>query len=121
METIETEFNEEKASDRANEDAKRIAIISYITVIGLMIAFVMNNEKKHSYTHYHIRQSIGLCLTGFALAIFGVIPIIGWLINIVGIFFLFYMWVIALVNAINGKENPAPFLGRKYEEWFKTI
>mgnify|MGYP001488690216 CR=1 FL=1 len=50
METIETEFNEEKASDRVNEDAKRIAIISYITVIGLMIAFVMNNEKKHSYT-----------------------------------------------------------------------
>ena len=31
------------------------------------------------------------------------------------------MWVIGLMNAINGKEKPIPFLGVKYAEWFKNI
>ncbi|SHI55207.1 DUF4870 domain-containing protein [Pseudozobellia thermophila] len=104
-----------------NEEAKRIAIIGYITVIGLVIAFVMNNEKKLDFAKYHIRQSIGLCVTGLVLGVIGIVPIIGWLINIVGIFVLLYMWIVALMNAINGKEKPAPFLGTKYQEWFKGI
>lgn len=31
---------------------KNIAIISYLTVIGLVIAFVMNNEKKSHLQHF---------------------------------------------------------------------
>ena len=49
------------------------------------------------------------------------IPILGWIINILGIIVLLYMWVMGLMNAINGKESPVPFLGEKYKEWFKNI
>ena len=104
-----------------NEEEKKIAIISYITIIGLVIAFVMNNDKKLGFASYHIRQSLGLCATGFALGIIGIIPILGWLINIIGIFVLLYMWVMALMNAINGNEKPAPILGSRYENWFKGV
>lgn len=34
---------------------KNIAIISYLTVIGLVLAFVMNNEKKEPFASFHIR------------------------------------------------------------------
>ncbi len=102
-------------------EGKNIAIIAYITIIGLIIAFVMNNEKKESFASYHIKQSLGLALTGLALGIIGMIPILGWLINIVGIFVLLYMWIVGLMNAINGNEKPVPFLGKKYKEWFKNI
>lgn len=105
----------------ANGEAKKIAIIAYITIIGLIIAFVMNNDKKQDFASYHIRQSVGLCLTGLALGIIGIVPILGWIINIVGFFVLLYMWVVALMNAINEKEKPAPLLGKKYENWFKSI
>lgn len=104
-----------------NEEAKRIAIISYITIIGLVIAFVMNNEKKQDFASYHIRQSIGLCATGLALGIIGIVPILGWIINIIGIFVLLFMWIMTLVNAINGREKPAPLLGKHYETWFGGI
>ncbi|CAH8284974.1 hypothetical protein EV196_101143 [Mariniflexile fucanivorans] len=102
-------------------EGKNIAIIAYITFIGLIIAFVMNNEKKEPFASCHIKQSLGLALTGLALGAIGMIPILGWIINLVGIFVLLYMWIMGLMNAINGKESTVPFLGEKYKEWFKSI
>jgi uncharacterized membrane protein len=81
----------------------------------------MNNDKKFPLASFHIRQSLGLMLTGFAIGMIGIIPIIGWLINIVAIFFLLYMWVMGLINAINGRFKVLPFLGDKYAEWFKSL
>lgn len=120
METTKTNLGGTEAV-AVNEEAKKIAIISYITIVGLIIAFVMNNDKKLDFASYHIRQSVGLCVTALALGVIGIIPIIGWLINFVGIFVLLYMWVMALMNAVNEKDRPAPILGRKYENWFKRI
>jgi len=81
----------------------------------------MNNEKKLEFASYHVRQSVGLCVTGLALGVIGMIPILGWIINILGIFVLLYMWIMGLMNAINEKEKPTPFLGKKFEEWFVGI
>lgn len=112
--------NTEKTTSTVAE-GKNIATIAYITFIGLIIAFVQNNEKKNAFAFFHIRQSLGLCATGFALGIIGMIPILGWIVYILGIFVLIYMWIMGLMNAINGKEKTIPFLGNKYEEWFKGI
>tara|TARA_R110002126_G_scaffold4147_2_gene22208 strand:+ start:650 stop:994 length:345 start_codon:yes stop_codon:yes gene_type:complete len=114
METIEN-------NTTVVNEGKNIAIIAYITIIGLIIAFVMNNDKKDAFASYHIKQSLGLAITGLALAVIGMIPIIGWIINILGILVLLYMWIIGLMNAVNGKESPVPFLGEKYLEWLKNI
>lgn len=104
----------------ANE-GKNIAMISYITIIGLIIAFVMNNDKKNEFARFHIKQSLGLALTGLALGIIGMIPILGWIVYIIGIFVLLYMWIVGLMNAINSKKNIVPLLGSKYAEWFKNL
>jgi len=119
METQETTLD--KSTESKSAEGKNIAIIAYITIIGLIIAFVMNNEKKEPFASYHIRQSLGLGLTSLALGAIGIIPILGWIINLFGIFVILYMWIIGLMNAINGKEKPIPFLGIKYAEWFKNI
>ncbi|MDW5290225.1 hypothetical protein [Formosa sp. PL04] len=102
-------------------EGKNIAIIAYITIIGLIIAFVMNNDKKNDFAKYHIKQSLGLALTGLVLGLIGMIPILGWIINVIGVFVLLYMWIMGLVNAINTLEKPVPFLGNKYLEWFKNL
>lgn len=102
-------------------DGKNIAIIAYITIIGLIIAYIMNNDKKDAFALYHIKQSTGLALTALALGMIGMIPILGWIINILGVFVLLYMWILGMMNAINGKESSVPILGEKYEEWFKNM
>ena len=92
METIENKTT-------VVNEGKNIAIIAYITIIGLIIAYVMNNDKKDAFATYHIKQSLGLAATGLALGIVGMIPILGWIINILGIIVLLYMWVMGLMNA----------------------
>ena len=95
------------------EDGKTMAIISYITWIGLLIAFIMNNDKKNSFAKYHIRQSLLLVLAG----VLAVIPVIGWIWGI----FVFVLWVMGLISAINGEEKEVPVLGKYAQEWFKGL
>jgi len=111
----------ENTQNNTVAEGKGMATIAYITIIGLIIAFVQNNEKKNAFAFFHIRQSVGLAVTGLALGVIGMIPILGWIINILGIFVLIYMWIMGLMNAINGKEKTVPLLGDKYEEWFNGI
>lgn len=108
--------------DNINTSAdNKIAIIAYLTIIGLIVAFVMNSDKKDPFASYHIRQMIGLTLTGIALSFIASIPILGWLIYLIGVFVLIYMWIMGFVNALNQKQEPVPILGDKYAEWFKSI
>lgn len=98
-----------------------MAVVAYLTVIGLIVAFVSNQEKKDPYVQFHIKQSLGVALTGFALGVIGVIPILGWLISILGFFFVVFLWIMGFINALNKKEKVIPVLGKKYAEWFKNI
>ena len=116
-------YTEPTASSNAavSSEEKNIAIISYITLIGLIIAFVMNNDKKAAFPTYHIKQSLGLAVTGLALGIIGMVPILGLIVSFLGSLGLLYLWIMGLLNAINQKEKPVPWLGKKYEEWFKNL
>ncbi len=111
--------NIQKASNV--EEGKTIAIIAYLTIIGLIIAFVLNNDKKNTFAAYHIRQSLGIALTGLALSVVNIIPILGWLVSIIGGVILIIMVIQGLLAALGGKEKPVMILGEKYQEWLKTI
>lgn|SRR5690606_1277287 len=103
------------------EEGKTTAIIAYLTLIGLVVALVLNTEKKNSFAAFHVKQSLGLMLTGLAVSFISWIPFIGWLIGLVAMIVLIYMWIMGLLNALNGREKPMPILGNKYMEWFKTL
>lgn len=102
-------------------EGKSIATIAYITLIGLIIAFVQNGEKKNAFAAYHLRQSLGLMCTGVALFMVGLIPFLGWILSILGTIALIVLWIMGLMNAINGKEQPIPVLGNLYNKWFANI
>lgn len=103
------------------EQGKGVAIIAYLTIFGLLIAFILNNDKKNAFSAFHIRQSLGIGLTGIALGVIGFIPFIGWLISIFGSLLIVVLWIMGLINAINLKEEPVPILGKYYQDWFKNI
>ena len=103
------------------EQGKGVAIIAYITIFGLLIAFILNNDKKNAFSAFHIRQSLGIALTGLGLVVISFIPFIGWLISIFGSLLIFVLWIMGILNAINVKEEPVPILGKYYQDWFKNI
>ena len=116
MENIKEPFNVTSSPQGRTE-----AIIAYLTVIGLIIAFVMNNEKNYPFAKYHIRQSLGLVVVGLGLVLISLIPILGWIIYLVGLAVLIYLWIMGLIRAVNGRMEPVPLLGTQFEEWFKNF
>ena len=115
-------------TNNSTMDGKSIAIISYLTIIGWIIAYVMHGNNRSQLGAFHLRQSLFLMLSGFTIAIaqsiFFLIPILGWIISILLYFVLlglFVLWIIGLIAAINGEEKEVPVLGKKAQELLKGI
>lgn len=100
-------------------EGKTMAIISYLWWIGLIIAFIMNNDKRNSFAAFHIRQMIGLLLLNIAATLIKsyVNDTVGLVIG-VGTFVL---WIIGFIGAIQGEEKRVPLLGDNFQDWFKGI
>src|SRR5690554_5747210 len=106
--------NGPKYSNEVLKDGKTIAIIAHMTIIGWIIAFVMNNNAKNAYASFYIRQSLGIML---GIIIFSFVPVIGWLVN-VGFFIL---WIISLIGSLSGELKHIPLLGNQFQEWFHSF
>lgn len=99
---------------------KTAAIVSHFWIIGLIIAFVMNLNKKNYFTSFYIRQTIGLNLIQFINGAI-IYKYIGdtpgkiiWILLIIA-------WVISLVSAIKGEERELPYVGAYFQKWFNGI
>ncbi|HLV23731.1 MAG TPA: DUF4870 domain-containing protein [Moheibacter sp.] len=106
-------------------DEKTTGIVSYLTWVGLLIAYIVRKEKTE-YTNFHIRQSLGIMLTSFAVGLIvylmaAVIGDIGGLIGWALYVLVIIMWIIGFIGAVQGEKKLVPFLGDKFQEWFKSI
>ncbi len=100
---------------------KTIAIISYITLIGLIISFVMNSSEKSEFAKFHIRQSIGITVLALVLGLLSFIPVAGAIISkVVGVLVLVAI-ILGIYAAISGEKKPLPIVGDKFQELFKSI
>ena len=96
----------------AGTEDKTVAILSYITLIGFIAAIVIHSNKKTQLGAFHLRQILGLILTGLTC----IIPLLGILIFL----FLVVLWIMGLISAIKGEMKPVPLLGALYQKWFGT-
>lgn len=95
-------------------DGKNVAIIAHITLIGWIIALVMNNNNKNELASFYIRQMLGLMIFALLLSF---IPVVGWILNL-GILAL---WIISLIGAFEGQKKLIPLLGTQFQDWFKSL
>ncbi|MGO1521238.1 MAG: DUF4870 domain-containing protein [Sphingobacterium sp.] len=115
------ENTESTEKDRDNNDGKNIAIIAYLTIIGLVIAYVLNNEKRHKFASFHIRQSLGIVLSILILSALSYIPFIGLAIATIGILVMVVLWFLGITSAANGTTKPVPFVGEYYQSTFSDV
>jgi len=94
--------------------ARMVSVISYLTLIGWLIAMALYGKHKSCSTSFHLRQSLGLIITGALLAF---IPLIGWLMNI-GVC---VAWLFALYHAALGNQQKVIFLGDFYQKHLDFI
>jgi uncharacterized membrane protein len=101
-------------------EGKITAIVSYLWWVGLIIAFLMNNDKKNLFASFHIRQSLGLLIVLSVLNILEwqlQLGFISWLLDLA----LFVLWIIGLIGALQGEEKEVPIFGHYFQDWFKNI
>lgn len=97
------------------------AKISHITIIGAIIALMLNvEEKKNEFNSFFIRQTLGLHLSFHLLGMF-ISQIDSWLFSSA----LYIIYLIGLVYSItmafNGKKKQIPYIGNYYQNFFKNI
>lgn len=102
------------------QEGKTIAIISYLTLIGTFIAFLMNQNKQNYFASFHIRQALGVSLIALLANLIRSYSSLGWVDNILTLGVII-LWVFGLVGAIQGEERRVPFLGDQFQEWFRNI
>lgn len=104
-------------------DNKTLSIVSYITVFGWLISFILGKEKPNSLLKYHLKQSLGLVIFSIALSIIINILFIVTNLGILGIFgFLPLIFaIIGIINAANEVEKPLPLIGKMFEDKFSFI
>lgn len=108
----------------ATED-RTVAILSYVTIVGFIVAIVMHGGKKTDLGAYHLRQALGLLLVGigFSIAtmIIGYIPVINLLLIVVvpiGWLAILALVIMGLIAAANGEKKPLPVVGPQFQQWF---
>ncbi len=93
---------------------KVTGIVSYITIIGWIVAFLAGDKEG---AKFHLNQSLVINLAslinGWVLGkILGFIPFIGpivsWIISIL----IFVLWILGLVAAIKEEQKEVPILGQ---------
>ncbi|WP_417364525.1 DUF4870 domain-containing protein [Galbibacter sp.] len=105
-------------------NAKTISIVSYITIIGWLIAYFKNKENsiKSDFASYHLGQGLGVFLFAALLNVLLIIvvfiaPTVGSLLNVVAISPLIFI-IFGIIAANNEVKKPVPLIGKFFEGRF---
>ncbi len=90
-------------------DTKTTGWVSYLTFIGWIVAFAAGDKEG---AKFHLNQSLVIWLGYICAAVVMIIPILGWLVGFVAEIYLFVMWIMGLIAAINQEEKELPLIGK---------
>ena len=87
--------------EKKEMDKKTTDVVSYIGWLGWLIAYLAGTKDE---SKFHLNQSLVL---NIATVIGGIIPFLGWAMDIV--FFVFM--IMGIIYAANGEEKELPIIG----------
>ncbi|SFE02425.1 DUF4870 domain-containing protein [Flavobacterium phragmitis] len=105
---------------------KTLSILSYITIIGWIVAFVKSKDltPKSDLVSYHLKQGFGIFLVSLviniALSIVVTIVPALYFLSYVG-YVILILWIFGIINAVNEQKKPIPVIGKIFEDKFGFI
>ncbi|MFK5972480.1 MAG: hypothetical protein QM485_04290 [Flavobacteriaceae bacterium] len=105
---------------QTEKEGKTMAIIGYMTLIGALIAMMMNADPKNAFARFHIRQAFGLHLIFHSFALLSSVAY-----NIYALYGLYLcyiiLWTYGFIGALNKKKQLVPAIGPYFQKWFTFI
>lgn len=95
-------------SEIPSDTGKLLAGFGYLVGIVALIAILVEPYNKEHFVRHHAVQALGLWVAGIVLGIVGNIPIIGWIVAIVGGIALFVFTIIGAIKAFTGQYYEVP-------------
>jgi uncharacterized membrane protein len=72
--------------------------LAYITFIPALIFLLVPPYNQSAKIRFHAIQQLGLSVVWMCLSIFFVVPILGWLVGMLGFLCLLVLWVMCIGN-----------------------
>ena len=98
-------------------DSKIIAIVSYLGLLGWILAYIIYQKSKSEFAIFHLRQALGINIIGFFIFFILRAPFFGWALALA----FFVLWLMGFIYAIKGEEKPVPLIGDFIQDLFKGI
>ena len=93
-------MKENKNISIGTDKGKTVALLTYLTIIGLVVALVMNNKNATSLGRFHIRQSISITITAIVAGLVRFVPMFGNILaSIIGIVILVAL-ILGILSAL---------------------
>lgn len=108
-------------------DPKLAGLLAYLLgVISGLIIFLI--EKEHQEVRYHAAQSIivsvALIAANIAVGIISIVPVVGWIIGLVGSLVLglggLALWIYLMIQGYQLNHVRLPVAGDMAEQWVRS-
>jgi uncharacterized membrane protein len=93
--------------------------LAYITILPAILFLILADYNKRPFVRFHAFQCIGMAVCAFALGVIAIIPILGWIIAIVGDLTLLVCWIMCIIKAYGGEKWKVPIIGNFVENMAK--
>ncbi len=113
QEVPEQETQEEVQTEGAQNKTENIDDVKNVAALAYLIFFIpLLSNPESEYGKFHANQGLLLLITGLAVSFLGSIPFIGWFIILpLGFILVLVLFVMGIVNAVNGKKKRLPLIG----------
>jgi uncharacterized membrane protein len=102
------------------EEHKVNAMIGHFTIIGTIVALMMNTEKKNLFVSFYTRQTLGIFLSfhlgGYFIGYFD-----SWFVSTAYWLFFLILWIISFAGVMNNEMKLVPLVGEQFQKWFKNL
>jgi len=102
--------------ENINNDVEENKVWAFIAYIWVLSIAVLLAKKDSPYAHYHAKQGFLVFLISVGIMILNIpfffLTPIFWIINVA----LVVLSIIGIINALNGKKEPLPLIGKFAEK-----
>ena len=96
------------AEDKEIQEGKIFAMLAYLWILCLVPLLL---KKENKFALFHAKQGLVLFICEIALWIIGIIPILGWIISILGSLICGILSLIGIIQTLAGNYWKMPLLG----------
>lgn len=101
----------DKGSEENFDNVKTVAAVAYL---GITFFVPLLTNPESDFARFHANQGLLLLITGTVVNILGgmlMVVLIGLVILPLGNLFVLILFIMGLINAMNGEKKPLPLIG----------